>query len=57
MPETLSGKPLEGFSFLGKAVFLLILQIVDLKSNKGKAIKRKKKNTTKYKINAFTLKF
>lgn len=34
-PETLSGKPLEDFSFLKKAVFVLILQIVDLKSNKG----------------------
>lgn len=43
MPETPSGKPLEDFSFLGKAVFLLILQIVDLKSNKGKAIKKEKK--------------
>lgn len=42
--DTLSGKPPEDFSFLGKAVFVLILQIVDLKSNRGKAIKREKKN-------------
>ena len=56
MPKTLSGKPPEDFSFLGKAVFLLILQIIDLKSTEAK-LSRAGKSPPKYKINAFALKF